>query len=100
MYANKESERLALTAEKIRRIRHELHQAESGLTRSFADERNAGRRERLEFARAAVLDALRWLDAGAEAVEILAALDEVSVGDMNSMAAERIEIAREFCRPR
>jgi len=64
----------------------------------LAGEPEGGKRSRLEFAQAAVRDALRWADDSGDCASILVALEEVWVGDLSAVAARHVEVARELCR--
>jgi hypothetical protein len=79
-------------------LRDELNQADRYLTRALLDERNPGKKIRLDLARSAVRDALRWLSDKHTTAAILVALDKLSVGDLSAPAARHIEMARHLCR--
>jgi hypothetical protein len=81
-----------------KQLREHLLQAEDALAESKAREPNVDNRDRLDFAQAAVQDALRWLNETGDAATIQAALEEVMIGDLDALAAQHIERVRSICR--
>ena len=87
-----------MTDARRRTVRHELEEADKHLGLSLTEERLAASRERLDFARAAVRDALRWVDEGGDPAAILVALEHVNVQETNDRAARHIVLARVMLR--
>jgi hypothetical protein len=83
-----------LTDARRRTVRHELQEADRYLSLTLTDRKAAETCERLEFAQAAIRDALRWIDENGDAVTVLVALDGIQVQDISSPAATHITLAR------
>jgi hypothetical protein len=80
------------------KLRDHLQQGDHFLAEALAGERNVGKASRLEFAQAAVRDALRWATESGDCATILVALEEVLIGDLSPLAARHVEAARHLCR--
>jgi hypothetical protein len=80
------------------KLREHLQQGDRWLAEAIAGERDAGKMSRLEFAQAAVRDALGWATESADCATILIALEEVWIGDLSPLAARHVEAARDLCR--
>jgi DNA-directed RNA polymerase specialized sigma24 family protein len=79
-------------------MRDRLQQADHTLAQTHAEDHNPASRERLEFAHAAVRDALREVSDNGDAAVILVALEAVGIGDLSAPAARDIEAVRAICR--
>ena len=84
-----------LTDTRRRIVRHELQEAAKYLALSIADDMSTKAREHLEFATAAVRDALRWLNEDADAAVILVALGEIKVQAIMNPAVTHLHLARD-----
>jgi hypothetical protein len=82
----------------IDKLRDHLQRGDRCLDEALAGERDVGKMWRLEFAQAAVRDALGWATESADCATILIALEEVSVGDLSPLATRHVEAARDLCR--
>ena len=87
-----------LTDARRRTVRHELEESDKHLGLSLTEDRSPASRERLDFAQAAVRDALRWIDEGGDAAAILVALEEVNAQEFSDLAARHIVLARVMLR--
>jgi hypothetical protein len=87
-----------LTNERRGTVRHELQQADKYLSLELAGCASINRREQLEFAQAAVRDALRRLDEDGDVASILVALEEIKIQDTKNPAATYIDFARAMLR--
>jgi hypothetical protein len=76
-----------------------LLQSDRWLAAALAGERDVGKMSRLEFAQAAVRDALAWATERADCATILIALEGVWVGDLSPLAERHVDAVRELCRP-
>jgi hypothetical protein len=86
-----------LTDARRRTVRHELEEADTHLF-TLTEDRSPASRERLDFAQAAVRDALHWVDEGGDAAAILVALEEVNAQEVSDRAARHIVLARVMLR--
>ena len=82
----------------IEKLRDHLLQGDRWLAAALAGEHDVGRMSRLEFAQAAVRDALAWASEGVDCTTILVALEGVWVGDLSPPADRHVEAARNLCR--
>jgi hypothetical protein len=89
----------AIKSADIDTLRDHLQQGDRWLADALAGERDVVKMSRLEFAQAAVRDALGWATESADCATILIALEEVSVGDLSPLATRHVEAARDLCRP-
>ena len=87
-----------LTDARRRTVRHELEEADTHLGLTLTEDRSPASRERLDFAQAAVRDALHWVDEGGDAAAILVALEEVNAQEVSDPAARHIVLARVMLR--
>jgi hypothetical protein len=79
-------------------VRHELDEADKHLGLGLTEDRSLDSRERLDFAHAAVRDALHWVDEGGDAAAILVALEDMNVQEISDRAARHIVLARVMLR--
>jgi hypothetical protein len=84
----------------IDKLRDHLKQGDRFLAEALAGQRDVGKMSRLEFAQAAVRDALGWATECADCATILIALEEVWVRDLSPLATRHVEAARDLCRPK
>ena len=82
----------------IDKVRDHLLQGDRWLAAALTGERDVGKMSRLEFAQAAVRDALGWATESVDCATILIALEEVWIGDLSPLAARHVEAARDLCR--
>ena len=87
-----------LTDARRRTVRHELEEADEHLGLSLTEDRSPASRERLDFAQAAVRDALHWVDEGGDAAAILVALEDLNVQEISDRAARHLVLARVMLR--
>jgi hypothetical protein len=88
---------IAIEPADIDKLIDHLLQGDRWLAAALAGERDVGRMSRLEFAQAAVRDALAWATESADCTTILVALEGVWVGDLSPLADRHIEAARDLC---
>jgi hypothetical protein len=87
-----------LTDARRRTVRYELEEADKHLGFSLTEDRSPDSRERLDFVRAALRDALRWVEEGGDAAAILVALEDVNAQEISDRAARHIVLARVMLR--
>ena len=83
----------------IDKLRDHLQRGDRWLAEAIVGECDVGKMSRLEFAQAAVRDALGWATESADCATILIALEDVWVRDLSPLAARHVEAARDLCRP-
>ena len=88
-----------LTEARRSTVRHELQEADKHLNLALTENRYPEtRREHIEFAQAAVRDALRWIDDNGDPATVLVALEGIRIQDISNPAATHVDLARAMLR--